>query len=128
MSNSYFFDGFLFIGLSIIFLLFIKKGYSEKEIRIETYNKVIKIKSNDKTKKNNQIIAFKDIKYIQVINKLKSSGNGIVTRICELNIVLNNNNRFHLVSGSDIIIMNQAKVVAEIIGCDIYHDNEDQYK
>lgn len=121
---GHFIDGF-FLGAFGVGSLFVARkgtGFGRYEINIETK----KITRNDKD--NKECIDFSELKYLEVISKLRAVGNGQVSKTNELNIALKSNRRVHITTGNDSNIIAQADIIAYAVGVDIMYDNEKVYR
>ncbi|MFT7144514.1 MAG: hypothetical protein ACI9TY_000801 [Alphaproteobacteria bacterium] len=120
LYNEDIFDGALLLALAWIFALFRKKGKGAGIVTLETTLRLL-------TKRNKGLhltVDFDDIEHIEIINKVKTGGNGYFIKTSELNVSLKNGERENLATGGDIdIIIAQATALAEIIGCDVHHDD-----
>jgi hypothetical protein len=116
------FDGVLLLVFAWGAYIFIKTGKGACTIQL-------KFRSRRLTKRNKKSclrIDFDDIGHVEIINKVKSAGNGYHVKTSELNVSLRSGKRVNLATGGDMaIIIGQATALAEAIGCDVHHDDKD---
>jgi hypothetical protein len=116
------FDGVIFIAFAWCFYLFIKNGKGFGTILLDaTSRELIKRRKGELI-----TVGFDDIQHLEIINKIKSGGNGYFIKTSELNLSLKSGQRMNLATGGNMdIIIGQATALAEAIGCDVHHDDND---
>lgn len=116
------FGGVMLIAFAWGFYVFIKNGKGVAEVRLGTTSRRLMKRSKSKC----LTVGFDDIEYVEIINKIKSGGNGYFVKTSELNVSLKSGQRVNLATGGDMDIMiSQATALAEAIGCDVHHDDND---
>lgn len=74
-------------------------------------------------------LEFSDVKYVEIIHKLKAISNGYISATNELNLALVGDERINISTGGDVdVIMLQADAIAQSVNVIIMHDSEKSYR
>ena len=123
LANGEILAGLILICFVFMLLIFVKNGKGNSEIEFNSTNRTIEKIMRDERK----VIKFDEVSHIELIAKLKSAGNNLVTKSIEMNINCSNGQRINLATGDDMI-MEQAHNLASMILCDILLDDQEEYR